>query len=159
MSRPHRKTERLCKKRGRVAQLVEQGIENPCVGGSSPPRATFLQSPRALAKRGGSTRRLVRLGLAGVLASAAAGCSDPCVSVCGEAARAVGACIGEWSTDWGDLGANGQNQFTSQCEESWAQTAANLESRELEQAYSQCEELSDEIDSFTCEELRSIYAP
>ena len=25
---------------GRVAQLVEQGIENPCVGGSNPPLAT-----------------------------------------------------------------------------------------------------------------------
>ncbi len=27
--------------RGSVAQLVEQGIENPCVGGSIPSRATF----------------------------------------------------------------------------------------------------------------------
>ena len=34
ISRPSFKGE------GSVAQLVEQGIENPCVGGSIPPRAT-----------------------------------------------------------------------------------------------------------------------
>ncbi len=28
-------------KDGRVAQLVEQRIENPCVGGSSPPSTTI----------------------------------------------------------------------------------------------------------------------
>ena len=30
------------KGKGSVAQLVEQGIENPCVGGSIPSRATFF---------------------------------------------------------------------------------------------------------------------
>ena len=31
---------------GLVAQSVEQRIENPCVGGSIPPRATNIQIPR-----------------------------------------------------------------------------------------------------------------
>lgn len=31
---------------GRVAQLVEQGIENPCVGGSIPSPATMNFAPR-----------------------------------------------------------------------------------------------------------------
>ncbi len=30
---------------GLVAQLVEQRTENPCVGGSIPPRATKIQKP------------------------------------------------------------------------------------------------------------------
>src|SRR5574343_2029316 len=33
---------------GLVAQLVEQRIENPCVGGSIPPRATTIQRPTVL---------------------------------------------------------------------------------------------------------------
>ncbi len=33
-----------CATRGSVAQLVEQRTENPCVGGSIPPRATTLKS-------------------------------------------------------------------------------------------------------------------
>ena len=31
----------ICAGRGSVAQLVEQRTENPCVGGSIPPRATI----------------------------------------------------------------------------------------------------------------------
>ena len=34
-------SSRLLGEHGSVAQLVEQGIENPCVGGSIPSRATF----------------------------------------------------------------------------------------------------------------------
>lgn len=33
---------------GLVAQSVEQRIENPCVGGSIPPRATKIQRPTVL---------------------------------------------------------------------------------------------------------------
>ena len=33
-------SSRLLGEHGSVAQLVEQGIENPCVGGSIPSRAT-----------------------------------------------------------------------------------------------------------------------
>ncbi len=38
---------------GRVAQLVEQWIENPCVGGSSPPLTTpfYIQRKPAFPKR------------------------------------------------------------------------------------------------------------
>lgn len=32
---------------GQVAQLVEQRIENPCVGGSIPPLATNFKSPNS----------------------------------------------------------------------------------------------------------------
>ena len=38
-------SSRLLGEHGSVAQLVEQGIENPCVGGSIPSRATI--PPRA----------------------------------------------------------------------------------------------------------------
>jgi hypothetical protein len=33
---------------GLVAQSVEQRIENPCVGGSIPPRATKIKRPNVL---------------------------------------------------------------------------------------------------------------
>lgn len=38
----HRPRSRKAIKPGRVAQLVEQGIENPCVGGSIPSPATMF---------------------------------------------------------------------------------------------------------------------
>ncbi len=37
-------SESLESEKGRVAQLVERGIENPCVGGSNPPLATTFVS-------------------------------------------------------------------------------------------------------------------
>jgi hypothetical protein len=130
------------KLQGRVAQLVEQGIENPCVGGSSPPRATFLSS----------------IAIAACLALNV-GCADPCIRTCSSAANAVGDCVDDWSLDWGDLGANGQTQFRDSCEQSWARSAAALESRELEQALLQCETVNDEINELTCDELLVLYAP
>ena len=130
------------KLQGRVAQLVEQGIENPCVGGSSPPRATFF----------------TRLASVAFLIQAL-GCSDPCIRTCSNAANAVGECVNDWSLDWGDLGANGKTQFKDNCEQSWARTAATLESRELEQAFLQCESVNEEMNDLTCDDLLVLYAP
>ena len=127
---------------GRVAQLVEQGIENPCVGGSSPPRATFLYRIAATA--------CLALNI---------GCADPCITTCSSTSSAIGDCIDDWSIDWGDLGANGRTQFKESCEQSWARSAAALESRELEQAFLQCEIVNDEINDLTCDELLVLYAP
>lgn len=43
-----------CKRSGSVAQSVEQGIENPRVGGSIPSRATILSFSREVAQPGGA---------------------------------------------------------------------------------------------------------
>ena len=127
---------------GRVAQLVEQGIENPCVGGSSPPRATFFC-------------KIATLSCLGLIT----GCADPCIRTCSSAANAVDDCVEDWSMDWGDLGANGKTQFQDNCEQSWARSASTLESRELEQAFLQCEIVNDEINELTCDDLLVLYAP
>lgn len=43
-----------CERSGSVAQSVEQGIENPRVGGSIPSRATILSFSREVAQPGGA---------------------------------------------------------------------------------------------------------
>ena len=54
---------------GQVAQLVEQGTENPCVGGSSPPLPISFSLPQPLLLNGHnrltktSPRLVVRIGL------------------------------------------------------------------------------------------------
>jgi hypothetical protein len=124
------------KEAGLVAQSVEQGIENPCVGGSIPPRATFLFL-------------LAALGFTG--------CAEPCETACQRTAFAIGRCIGDWSADWSDLGASSKTDFRERCQETWKRNAAGLESRELEEALLQCETLQDEVLDLDCDTLRAIY--
>ena len=123
---------------GLVAQSVEQGIENPCVGGSIPSQATFLFLPLALLL---------------------AGCTEPCETACQRTAFAIGQCIGDWSVDWSDLGASSQTNFRERCQETWQQSAANLESRELEEAMTRCEELQADVLELDCDTLRALYIP
>ena len=120
---------------GQVAQSVEQGTENPRVGGSIPSLATFL---------------LIVAGL---------GCSDPCRTTCLLTAQAISDCLDEWSADWSDLGAENRAGFRQQCQNSWSQTSVDLEVRELEDALDLCENLVTDVTDTTCDELRAIYLP
>ena len=120
---------------GLVAQSVEQGIENPCVGGSIPSQATFL------------------LPLVLLLT----GCSEPCETACQRTAFAIGRCIGDWTVDWSDLGASSQTNFRERCQETWQRNAANLETRELEEAMTRCEEMQVDVLELDCDTLRALY--
>ena len=121
---------------GLVAQSVEQGIENPCVGGSIPPRATFLFLSAALVFTG---------------------CTEPCETACQRTAFAIGRCIGDWSADWSDLGASSKTDFRERCQETWKRNSSSLESRELEEALLQCVILQDGVLDLDCDTLRAIY--
>jgi hypothetical protein len=121
---------------GLVAQSVEQGIENPCVGGSIPSQATFLFLSTALLFTG---------------------CTEPCETACQRTAFAIGRCIGDWSADWSDLGASSKTDFRQRCQETWQRNSATLESRELEEALQQCETLQDGVLNLDCDTLRAIY--
>lgn len=121
---------------GLVAQSVEQGIENPCVGGSIPPRATFLFLSAALVFTG---------------------CTEPCETACQRTAFAIGRCIGDWSADWSDLGASSKTDFRERCQETWKRNSSSLESRELEEALLQCAILQDGVLDLDCDTLRAIY--
>ena len=120
---------------GLVAQSVEQGIENPCVGGSIPSQATFLLPLFLLFS----------------------GCSEPCETACQRTAFAIGQCIGDWSVDWSDLGASSQTNFRERCQETWQRNAANLETRELEEAMTRCEEMQTDVVELDCDTLRALY--
>ena len=123
---------------GPVAQLVEQGTENPCVGGSTPPWATIL------------------LLCAGAFA---AGCgADACETLCVRTTQRLAGCLDPWSASWEDLGADDRGSFRDQCENDWAQTRADLEPRELRLAIEACDDtvaMLQEIDG--CDELRALY--
>ena len=127
------------KEAGLVAQSVEQGTENPCVGGSIPPRATFA----ALA----------------MLLLVLPGCTEPCETACQRTASSIGKCLREWSVDWADLGASSQTDFRERCQETWERNSANLEARELEEALAQCETIQEEVVTLDCDTLRALYVP
>jgi hypothetical protein len=125
---------------GQIAQSVEQGIENPRVGGSIPSLATFF--------------------LSGVIA---VGCDpDPCDQLCRSATSQIGACMDDWSMEWEDLDASGRANFRRRCLNRWGEVRSSLESRELEDARDQCEETSFELaersaEGSSCDLLRALY--
>ena len=123
--------------------MVEQRIENPRVGGSSPSLATTF----------------ILLAVAALLG----GCgSDPCDELCTEMSWRVAACVRDWPEDWSELGAGGRPSFRRACQNQWADERARLESWELDDALDQCAETStalrraDARDT-TCDELRALY--
>lgn len=124
---------------GRVAQLVERGIENPCVGGSTPSPATFL--PRVLLL-------LVVLG---------AGCGDRCETLCVAAADRVAECRTP-PLAWADLGARSRADFTTQCRQEWDGAYAELEPHEQELALDICRDGLEVLDELTCSEIVALYA-
>ena len=130
---------------GQVAQSVEQGTENPRVGGSIPSLATLPSLLLFLA------------------AMTAAGCqSDQCEDLCRQTSFALRRCIDEWPITWNDLDANGRNAFQNACSTRWEQTISTLEARELEDALEQCSETMDQLDEMRqdgtlCDQLRAVY--
>jgi hypothetical protein len=128
---------------GQVAQSVEQGIENPRVGGSIPSLATF----------------------GAVVALFAGGCKpDRCEALCTRTSNRLGECLQSYSASWEDLDADSKADFDTQCQNLWRQERAELEPRELEDALNQCDEAMDALFELNasgevCDQLRAIYFP
>ena len=132
---------------GQVAQLVEQGTENPRVGGSTPSLATLLFFV------------LVQLGMS-------PGCADDrCRALCADLSSQLGQCLPEWGADWEALGAASQSGWRVRCEDDWDVVRSDLEVREVPAAQDQCEaglvELAElrtkENGADTCDVLRALY--
>ena len=121
---------------GRVAQLVEQGTENPRVGGSTPSPATFFF----------------------LLVSGLSACSsDQCYSLCATTANAVGGCMEEWGVTWEYFGASKQKDWGDSCRTEWETEKATLEPRQVQAAQDECAAAATELATPDCDELRALY--
>ena len=131
-------TKQILLKFGRVAQSVEQGTENPCVGGSIPSPATFTMMT------------------VGVLLLAS-GCGDRCESLCRELATEIDACRSE-SLSWADLGARSRPDFVEQCRRQWEQERADLSPNSLVLSLDVCQATQEELPQLDCDVITSLYA-
>jgi hypothetical protein len=138
----HSEESALRLKQGQVAQLVEQGTENPRVGGSIPSLATFFS----------------------LLVCTLLGCSsqDDCEELCTRTANRLSTCIAGWPTVWDDFGATGRRSYINGCQNRWAEVRIDLEPRELDDALDQCQESLDALDQMkddgeTCADLRALF--
>ena len=126
---------------GQVAQLVEQGTENPRVGGSIPSLATSLV-------------------LAMMMLSA---CGDRCEALCSTVSDAIEECMESdpaWnSVSWTDLGARGRTEWARQCRRDWGRTSGPLANHELEEALDLCGQSLEDVRIMPCDELLRLYAP
>ena len=122
---------------GRVAQLVEQGIENPCVGGSNPPLATIL--------------------LLLAMVAPATACGDKCESLCDDIADKVDSCRSP-GLQWEDLGASSKSNFSKQCRSQWSQTLDDLEPHEADLAFDKCESALLNLESASCDQIVVMYS-
>ena len=141
----------MCAARGRIAQLVEQGIENPRVGGSTPSLATipFTSGDPLGGVRAG------RIGAA-LLAVALAGCGDKCEVLCQNVGARVAACKPE-SMSWNDLGARTRTDFVNQCRNQWSRERLDLSATDLRLALQACRDTSQEVTDLSCEEIVALY--
>jgi hypothetical protein len=119
---------------GQVAQLVEQGTENPRVGGSIPSLATLLL-PFALTGCG-----LLR---------------DNCDALCSDVAERIDACRGD--LPWSDFGASRRTNWISQCQKEWEATSGGLGARDLELALDICDEGRTTTEDLPCEDVIALY--
>ena len=125
--------------RGRIAQLVEQGIENPRVGGSTPSLATTLAPPLLL-----------------LILVALSACGDRCEQLCQSVGEDLAACRpASWS--WADFGARSQGDFVNTCESSWERTRNALTSAEASAALDVCDETADRLLVLSCEVIVELY--
>ena len=117
----------------RVAQLVERGIENPCVGGSSPPSGTIM------------LLLLISCTL------------NECHSLCGEVADALQECIQEWPVEWDDLGYSSRNDYFEVCKQQWNETQNSLNQSQENLALTQCENTLESLQTepLDCDYLRA----
>ena len=128
---------------GQIAQSVEQGTENPRVGGSTPSLATFFIWVSALAL---SCER-----------------QDRCEELCVQTTSLMATCMEDWPMTWEDLGADNRRTFRRACLNQWAETRASSEPRELDDALEQCDETLVDYDTLRqsgelCAALRALYA-
>ena len=123
---------------GQIAQLVEQGTENPRVGGSIPSLAT--------------TTFLLMLLIP-------AGCSlleDRCERLCNQTGSALADCKDDaWA--WEDVGASSKNGFVNECQQRWQDVSADLGARDLELALADCKLAEETLDDLNCSELLPVY--
>ena len=134
---------------GRVAQLVEQGTENPRVGGSIPPPATT--SRQRTAHRAPSP-------LGALLTVLLSGCgADPCRTLCLDATTAMAGCLGEWGYTWEDLGAASKADYRSTCLEQWDTTRVTLETRQVSEAQDRCTAADSDLDTLSCAEIWALF--
>ncbi len=123
---------------GQVAQSVEQGIENPRVGGSIPSLATFLCL-------------LIGLG-------SGAGCgAEPCLALCSEVADRLDGCLGTWGADWEDFGAEDERGYRVACQDGWDAARADLEVRQVPEADDRCSAASESLAGLDCAQLAVLY--
>ena len=127
---------------GQVAQLVEQGTENPRVGGSTPSLATTA--------------------LAAAFCLFATACQpDACEQLCRRVSRDLAVCLEQWPASWQDLDATKRTDFVARCENGWSVERADLEPRELEDALDQCDEtiaaMPAQGSEESCDTLRALY--
>ena len=122
---------------GRVAQSVEQGTENPCVGGSIPSPATF------------TLFAIVSIGLA-------TGCGDRCESLCRDVASDLDRCKGD-ALAWTDLGARSKSEFVEECRVQWEQERAELSPSNLVLSLDACQATQRELESLSCDEMMVLY--
>jgi len=135
---------------GQVAQSVEQGTENPRVGGSIPSLATLV---------------LLSVGLVacGPPCSAAAVWVSRCEKLCCDVADALEPCIDD-TFAWSDLGATSKVDYVRQCFTQWDRTVSGLTAYEIQQATLVCRDVRRELreldpdDPGRCAELRAVYA-
>lgn len=128
---------------GQVAQSVEQGTENPRVGGSTPSLATLLF-----------------LSLVPAIAACA---SDPCTTLCTDVSRGLDECLPSWGFTWEGVGADSRSEWVGACQGEWDEVRSSLEARELPPAEQQCTDARAELDRLraaedgACDELRVLY--
>ena len=133
--------------RGQVAQLVEQGTENPRVGGSSPPLATTL----------------VLWGFIVGVSATSFGCADDsCELLCRRASSRIDSCMSDWPADWSDLDSDNAAEFRDTCVIQWGLSRGVLEPREYEASLEQCDEGLDYLvgirsSEVECASLRALY--
>ena len=154
---------------GQVAQLVEQGIENPRVGGSIPSLATIspcgepsCRSSRKTAGFFASGTTLVRfMGFLGAMLLGGCG-TDSCERLCVEVGQRLDTCFDEWPTDWGEVDAATRAEFRRTCQDDWSAVRSELEPRELDDGLDQCSDTSQALNRMgrsrtTCDQLRALY--
>ena len=123
--------------KGRIAQLVEQGIENPRVGGSTPSPATVALL---------------------LCATFAFGCGDRCQNLCNSVANRVAECRPE-SITWIDLGATSRTDYENSCKDQWDRVRLDLSANDLRLALEDCDAANDLDESLTCDEIVALYGP
>ena len=130
--------------------MVEQGIENPRVGGSIPSSATTFE-PRCFV----FTRNPWVFLVPGLVLG---GCGDDCEQFCREVSVRLAQCMDDGMT-WPDVGARSRTDFVRRCQDDWDRTRGELSTSDLGEAVEICGEGRDTLAGLSCAEIRVLYSP